>query len=228
MPGTGAVYIFTPDASSAGSWTQQAYVKKVKIGGTHEFGYSVSLSADGNTLAVGAWKEPSNSSGVNAPPVFGTAGVGSGAAFILTRAGSTWTEEAYIKASNALGSEYFGRSVSISDDGNRLAVSAYNESGGSTGINGTQTRVDDGGGSYVDDSSGAVYMFNRNGTLWSQASYIKASNTGQGDEFGGSVSLSGDGNTLAVGAAREDSNATTIGGDQTNNAITSTGAVYLY
>ena len=55
---------------------------------------------------------------------------------------------------------------------------------------------------------------------------MKASNTGAGDRFGGSVALTGD--TLAVGAEREDSAATGVNGDQTNNNAANSGAVYIY
>ncbi|MCA3154152.1 MAG: hypothetical protein ING30_03810, partial [Burkholderiales bacterium] len=54
------------------------------------------------------------------------------------------------------------------------------------------------------------------------------SNTGASDFFGYSVALSADGNTLAVGAAFEASNATGVNGDQTNNSASASGAVYLY
>src|SRR2546422_3735860 len=58
--------------------------------------------------------------------------------------------------------------------------------------------------------------------------YVKASNTDAGDDFGFAVALSSDGNTLAVGVPGEASVATGIGGDQTNNAAASAGAVYVY
>jgi hypothetical protein len=73
-----------------------------------------------------------------------------------------------------------------------------------------------------------VYVFSRSGSTWSQQAYVKASNTEAFDSFGASVALSADGNTLAVGALYEDSNATGIGGDQTNNSASNAGAVYLY
>ena len=57
--------------------------------------------------------------------------------------------------------------------------------------------------------------------------YIKASNTGTSDSFGHSVALSSDGNTLAVGAYEEDSNATGVNGNQTNNSSTNSGAAYI-
>src|SRR5690554_2916284 len=58
--------------------------------------------------------------------------------------------------------------------------------------------------------------------------YIKASNTGAGDYFGFSVAISADGNTLAVGAYWEDSNATGINGDQNDNSAPESGAVYVF
>lgn len=66
------------------------------------------------------------------------------------------------------------------------------------------------------------------GTLATAVGYVKASNTEASDWFGWSVPLAADGNTLAVGADREDSNAPGIGGDQTANSAADSGAVYLY
>ncbi|NNG01082.1 MAG: hypothetical protein HKM93_16955 [Desulfobacteraceae bacterium] len=61
-----------------------------------------------------------------------------------------------------------------------------------------------------------------------QQAYVKASNTGAGEYFGIEVALSADCSTLAVGAVDEDSSATGIGGDQTDNTSATSGAVYLY
>ena len=52
--------------------------------------------------------------------------------------------------------------------------------------------------------SGAVYVYRRSGTYWTQEAYIKAANSDTDDRFGGGVSISG--NTLAVGAWSEDAN----------------------
>ena len=71
-------------------------------------------------------------------------------------------------------------------------------------------------------------MFTRSGSTWSQQAYVKASNTGVNDLFGTSVALSGDGNTLAVGANGEGGNATGINGNQADNAASQSGAVYVY
>nr|WP_306456059.1 FG-GAP repeat protein [Grimontia marina] len=71
-------------------------------------------------------------------------------------------------------------------------------------------------------------MYHFDGSNWTQQAYIKASNTGAGDEFGKVVSVSGDGNTLAVGANREDSSATGINGDGNIGGGGDSGAVYIY
>jgi len=82
-----------------------------------------------------------------------------------------------------------------------------------------------------------VYVFTRTGTRWAQQAYIKASNTGElgkgeeptdGDQFGFSIGLSADGNTLAVGAISEDGGAKGINGDQNDNSKQSSGAVYVF
>ena len=87
------------------------------------------------------------------------------------------------------------------------------------GVNGDQTNNSSG-------QSGAVYVFARSGSTWTQQAYIKASNTDAGDAFGYSVAISGD--TLAVGAQGEDSKATGINGDQTNNSASGSGAAYVF
>ncbi|MEZ4307659.1 MAG: hypothetical protein R3F14_06390 [Polyangiaceae bacterium] len=67
----------------------------------------------------------------------------------------------------------------------------------------------------------------RSGGAWAHFAYIKASNTGAGDQFGTSVSLSADGNGLAVGAPNEQSNATGVNGNQGNDpSFGFSGAVY--
>src|SRR5690606_31138155 len=68
--------------------------------------------------------------------------------------------------------------------------------------------------------------FVRGGTTWFQQAYIKASNTGQDDQFGYSVAISGD--TVVVGAPAEDSAATGVNGDETDDSASSSGAAYLF
>ena len=130
-------------------------------------------------------------------------------------------QEAYIKASNTNGGDFFGDAIALSADGNTLAVAATNESSGVAGINGDQA-------DNTVAAAGAVYVFVRSGATWVQQAYIKASNPDVGDQFGLSVALSADGNTLVVGAPGESSAAMGIGGDQTDNTTLSAGAVYIF
>jgi hypothetical protein len=198
------------------------YFKASNPSSGHEFGFSVALSGDGNTLAVGAPYENSGATGIDGDQA-NYNGWGSGAVYVFVRDGqNAWSQQAYVKASNTGESDYFGWSVSLSGDGNTLAVGALYESSGASGV----------GGNQADDSvagAGAVYVFVREGqNAWSQQAYVKASNPGPEDCFGSSVALSGDGNTLAVVASREDSSATGIGGDQADNSLYDAGAVYVF
>jgi len=76
--------------------------------------------------------------------------------------------------------------------------------------------------------AGAVYLYTRAGSTWSQQTYVKASNTGVNDRFGASLALSADGNAMAVGAGAGDGGTTGVNGDQSSNAATDSGSVYLY
>ncbi len=128
----------------------------------------------------------------------------------------------YFKASNTETGDQFGWSVALSADGNTLAVGARYEDSSATGVGG-----DESNDSAAD--SGAVYVFVQDdGGTWSQQAYVKASNTGAHDYFGTAVALSADGNTLAVGARYEDSNATGVGGDESDNSAADSGAVYVF
>lgn len=214
----GAVYVFS---RSGTSWAQEAYIKPSNTGSVFDqFGYFVSLSDDGSRLAVGAYGEDSNATGVGGDQTDNSAS-DSGAVYVFSRSGTTWSQEAYVKASNTEAGDNFGFNVILSGDGTRMVVGALQEDSAATGIGGDQT----------DNSqtrAGAVYVFSRSGTTWSQEAYIKASNTDNNDYFGVSIDMDADGNTLAVGANQEDSNAAGIGGDQTDNSAFSSGAVYVF
>jgi hypothetical protein len=69
-------------------------------------------------------------------------------------------------------------------------------------------------------------MFTRSGTAWTQQVFLKASNTGAGDQFGRSVAVDGD--TIATGARAEDSNATGVNGNEANNSAFESGAAYAF
>lgn len=213
---SGAAYVFR---YANGNWSQDAYIKASNTGNNHFFGYSLSLSGDGNTLAVGAYGEASAATGINGNQNDISAS-NSGAIYIFDYSNSSWSQQAYVKASNTEASDYFGYSVSISDNGNTLAVGAYGEDSVATGINGSETNGA--------NSSGAVYIFEYLNNSWSQLAYVKASDTAGSDYFGFSISLSPDGNALAVGAYLEDSDATGINGDEVNNLSSASGSVYMF
>ena len=214
---TGAVYVFS---RSDTTWAQQAYVKAFTNGEYHHFAKSVALSGDGNTLAVGAIREPTNLIviGGNQP---GTCAQNCGEVYVFTRSGAVWAQQAQLKASNTEADDSFGLSVALSNDGNTLAVGAAEESSNATGIGGDQANNSAA-------RSGAVYVFARADSVWTQQAYVKASNTQAQDSFGGRVALSNDGNTLAVGATGESSNTTGIGGNQADNSAARSGAVYVF
>ena len=209
--GSGAVYVFT---RSGTTWSQQAYLKASNTGAGDQFGHSVAI--DGDTLVVGATEEASNAIGINGDETNNSAS-GSGAVYVFTRSGTTWSQEAYLKASNTEAGDNFGRSVALSSD--TVVVGASLEDSNAIGVNGSQADNSASG-------SGAVYVFTRSGTTWTQQAYLKASNTETGDNFGSSVALSSD--AVAVGAFNEDSNATGVNGDQTNNSASGSGAVYVF
>jgi hypothetical protein len=212
---SGAAYVFTRTGSD---WTQQAYLKASNTGQIDAFGHSVALSGD--TVAVGAYGEDSGSTGVDGDQ--GDGAYSAGSVYVFTREGITWSQQAYVKASNTDAHDYFGRRVALSGD--RLAVAAYYEDSGALGVGGDE-----------DDNSagqaGAAYLFGRADGQWSQQAYLKASNTERGDAFGGTLAL--DGEVLAVGAVFEDGGATGVAGQQhacgqEDNGAPSAGAVYLF
>lgn len=196
------------------------YFKSMNTNSQDNFGVALALSADGNTLAVGANFEASNATGVNGDRTDNSMLV-SGAVYVYVRDAGVWKEQAYLKASNTGEDDMFGMSVALSADGNTLAVGAPFEDSSATGING------DGAVNLVWDS-GAVYVFSRAAGVWAQQAYVKASNTGLGDEFGSAVALSSNGDTLAVGAPYEASNALGINGDQSDNTFQGIGAAYVF
>lgn len=211
---SGAVYAFV---RSPQGWQQQAYIKASNTDVSDGFGAAVAVSADGVTLAVGAYSEDSGATGVNGAQEDDSE-PGSGAVYVFVRSGEQWSQQAYIKASNVGGS--FGRSLALSADGSMLAVGASTEDSVTMGIDGDDS-------DRSSSSSGAVFIFARIGDAWSQRSYIKATNTGSGDQFGRSLDLSADGSVLAVGAFGEDSRATGVGGDPFDNSEPRSGAVYI-
>ncbi len=174
----GAVYIFT---RNSGVWTQQDKLLAADKATEDFFGTSVSLSNDGNTILVGAFTKDDS----------GTANNGS--AYIFTRVGSAWTQQAKILVADKADSDYFGWSVSLNGDGNTALI----------GANGKDANGID---------SGTAYVFTRSGNIWTQQAKLLATDNATGDYFGYSVSLSSDGNTALIGANTESDSGTLYNG----------------
>jgi FG-GAP repeat len=211
LQSAGAVYVF---ARTGTAWAQQAYVKPSNPSAADLFGYSVSLTADGNMLAVGSFDEDGPDDKSN----------GTGAVYVYTRSSSTWTQQAYLRASNPEAGDSLGVSVAVSLDGSTIVSGALDEDCLCTGVNpegGANDRESD-------SSAGAVYVFVRSGSAWTQQAYIKASNAGKEDWFGSRLAMSGDGNTIAVGAQLEDSGGKGINGKQNDESAQESGAVYVF
>jgi len=142
-------------------------------------GWSVSLSSDGNTLAIGAYANDGN-------------GLGAGHVRIYTWDGSDWMKKGNDIDGEARG-DWSGWSVSLSSDGNTLAIGATENNG-----NGS------------DAGHVRVYTWDGATSAWVQRG-IDIDGEAADDASGYSVSLSSDGNTLAIGAPGHDGNGNSAG-----------------
>lgn len=213
---SGAVYVFSNNGTT---WSQESYLKAINNDKEDQFGYSVSTNLDGTVIAVGAFKEASDSE-TNGNDADNSA-LASGAAYVYHKEQSQWVNKAYIKAANSDASDQFGTDVQLSNDGHTLAVGAPHESSSSVGFYG-DLQLNDA------MSAGAVYLYTNTGGVWSQSEYIKSPNTNAGDEFGHAIALSGNSNTLVIGAEKEASSfsGNTTSPDDNNNS--DSGAAYIY
>jgi trimeric autotransporter adhesin len=195
-PSSGAAYVLV---RSGKSWTQQAYLKAFNTAGSDKFGTDVAI--DGDLIVVGAPDQDADA----------------GAAYVYQRTGEVWSNQGFLKASNAEGGDQFGGAVAIG--GNTIVVGAANEDSAATGV----------GGNQADNTAtwaGAAFVFVYNGAAWIQRAYLKGSNTEASDRFGASVAVDGD--TVIVGAWGESSNAVIIDGDGNNNTSAASGAAYVF
>ena len=206
--GKGAVYLFT--VGTNGNWGSSVVRKatiengfkltgNITLAISGKFGSGVSLSSDGSKLAVGAYNDDDGGTDKGAVYLFTVGTNGNWGASVALRI--KIKNNVGGLASNALeNGDYFGYSVSLSDDGSKLAVGAYGD--------------DDGG-----TDKGAVYLFtiSGDGNSWGNSvkQFLKLSDKADDtnqvrvslsalDNFGSGVSLSGDGTKLAVGAILDD------------------------
>jgi hypothetical protein len=214
----GAAYVFV---RNGGAWSQQAELTASDGATNDSFGDSVAVSGD--TVVVGA-----DFKNIGTNP-------NGGAAYIFTRTGTAWSQQAELTAQDATGDDHFGFSVAIS--GETAVIGAPNKatvqpfqgaayvyvwSGTSWGL---QTELTSGHTTVSDEqfgisvsisgdtavvgaylqripatstSPGAAYAFVRSGTTWSEQAELTAPDGLTGDNFGRSVSVSGD--SVLIGA----------------------------
>ncbi|NNF57919.1 MAG: T9SS type A sorting domain-containing protein [Rhodothermaceae bacterium] len=166
---SGSAYVFTRTGTA---WSQQQKLNASDPGDSDRFGSSTALSADGTIALIGARLD-------------GGAGSSTGSAYVFTRSGTTWAEEAKLLASDGADGDRFGAAVALSADGQVALVGAQDD--------------DDAGA-----GSGAVYIFVRTGTTWTEQAKLTASDAAGGDLFGRAVGISGDGQYAVVGAYLDD------------------------
>ena len=158
----GAAWVY---AGSGSSWTEQAKIVPPdgapSAGGG--FGTSLALSSDGNTALIGATGDSNQT----------------GAAWIYSRSGSTWSEQKKIVPSNETGAANFGSGVALSADGNTALIGGDNDNNG----------------------AGALWVYGRSGTSWTQLQKISPTDGSGASSFGDAVSLSSDGSTAVVGGS---------------------------
>ena len=169
------------------AWAQQA---KLYAGWSWDyFGNAVALSADGNTLAIGA-------------PEFdkpGDPNPDQGAVYVYVRSGTTWSQQQRLTLTDTYGGDRFGSAIALSSDGNTLLAGAGTHDIGS------------------DIQQGTAYVFTRSGTTWTQQQKLYAPDGAAYDKFGSAVAISSDGNTAVIGAPDDDT-----------GSIEDHGAVYVF
>jgi hypothetical protein len=170
------------------TWTQQGPIVPSDPRASDHFGYSVAI--DGDYIAVGAqnWDQKTPSAITDC-----------GAAYVFLRTNTTWAQQAQLLASDPTASDWFGNSIAIS--GATVVVGAYQWDSKTPAIT----------------DCGCVYIYVRTGTTWAQQAQILPNDPTASDNFGYSVSVSGD--YVAVGAYQWDSK---------TPAVTNCGCVYIY
>lgn len=144
-PNAGAVYVFT---RMTGAWRQEAYVKASNTDAIDTFGAgSLALSED--TLSAGAPREGSCATSINGVQADNDCPI-AGAVYVFVRTNDTWSQQAYVKASNTEAGDDFGNSVAMSES--TLAIGAPGESSCASGINGNQ-------GDNNCQGAGAAYIY---------------------------------------------------------------------
>jgi hypothetical protein len=140
-----------------------------------DFGATVSLSADGTRVLIGA---PRSDPGTL---------VNAGSARVFVRTGASWTEEAVLEAADGVAGDLFATSVALSADGTRAVIGV------------PQDQVPPAAG-----VAGSARVFLRVGSVWAQEALLEAFDAAADDNFGQSVAISADGSRVVIGASFDD------------------------
>lgn len=170
VTGAGALYVYSRTGTI---WTLEQRLQASDLAQNGRFGYSASLTSNGDRLIVGA------------PGATDAGNIGGGAAYIFTRGGTNWTQESRQAAIGPIPDGMFGYSVDIAGDG-LIAVAGFpNASGG-------------GGPGYM--YAGAFYSFTRAGSTWTRQAKIVSVDGVENTKLGMSIAISSDGTRVVVGA----------------------------
>ncbi len=208
----GAVFVYTLSGST---WTQQAEL----VAGYKDFGWSVAISGDGGTIAVGNINNLANTPNA-------------GAVFVYTLSGSTWTQQAELISSDGKADDFLGSSVAISggtivtgapghspsgaayvftgsgsswtqaaelfDPAPVNSVSPNGSFGNSVAIDGGTILVGADGQSFgTNYGVGAVFVYTGSGSDWTEQAQLTDPAMSTSSEFGNSVAVNG--GTIVVG-----------------------------
>ena len=222
--GSGKAYIF---GLSGGSWVEEAGLTASDGAINDQFGYSVSMNADGSKVIIGARFDDAPNSD-------------QGKAYIFGLSGGSWVEEAGLTASDGAFNDQFGISVAMNSDGTKVIIGASrdndptnsgkayifglsggswieeagltasdadngDEFGNSVAMNADGTKVII--GAFNDDDptrSGKAYIFGLSGGSWIEEAGLTASDADTDDRFGFSVSMNADGNKVIIGTPFDD------------------------
>ena len=157
-----------------GFWVQTKKLVASDASNADFLGESVSISGDGDVIVAGSRLDDVSQM------------IDAGSAYVFTKNNDgLWVQTKKLVASDAASGDQFGVSASVSADGTTAVIGSHF---GDSSIN----------------NSGSAYVFEKMSETWVQTKKLVASDAASGDRFGESVSVSGDGKTVVVGAFADD------------------------
>ncbi len=231
----GAVRVF---ARAGAAWAEETVIHNTPGENSDRYGSSVAITPDASRLFVGVGQDTT------------AVGQASGSVRVLTRSGSTWTQEAMLQNPDLTSFDLLGFRVAASSDGARVAALLLGDPGArgvrvfsrtgttwsqeaSLAVRGASLAMSADGlrvavGSPADATrafdAGAVRVYARAGTTWALEATVTAADAATADHFGQAVALASDGSRLLVGAPDDDVGTVTDAGSV--RAFTRTGSTW--